>query len=83
MSIDSKLLEILRCPLTKQSLSPLTKEKIDEINSKISMREIYYEDGTVVEDSIEEGLITENGNRIYRVESGIPIMLYKQSIPVT
>ena len=47
------------------------------------MREVHYEDGTVVEDNIEEGLITENGNRIYRVESGIPIMLYKQSIPVT
>ena len=82
MSIDSKLLEILRCPLTKQSLSPLTKEKMDKLNSKISMREVHYEDGTVVEDGIEEGLITENGNRIYRVESGIPIMLHKQSIPV-
>ncbi len=80
MPIDSKLLEILRCPLTKQALFVLSQEKIDELNQKISAGDIHYEDGTIVNETINEGLITANGNRVYRVDAGIPIMLHGQSV---
>ncbi len=82
MSIDSKLLAILRCPLTKQSLAVLSNEKIAEINALIETGTLQYADGTDIESQIEQGLITANGNRIYRIDSGIPIMLQGKSIPL-
>ncbi len=80
MSIDVKLLEILRCPLTKQSLYPLSSDRLDDINAKILSGDVRYEDGSIVSETIEEGLVTANETRIYRIDSGIPIMLHEQSI---
>lgn len=80
MSIDSKLLEILRCPVTKLPLSILSKEQLDAINHSISSGEVHYADGKSVDSELDGGLITDNGNWIYRIDSGIPIMLQAQSI---
>lgn len=80
VSIDSKLLEILRCPVTKQPLSILSKEQLDTINQAVSSGKVHYADGAVVDSELEDGLITKNGNWIYRIDSGIPIMLQAQSI---
>jgi len=81
--IDSTLLEILRCPLTKQSLSALTSAQIDRINQRILAGELNYADGTTVDKAIDEGLITENGLRAYRIDDGIPVMLHHQSITLS
>jgi uncharacterized protein YbaR (Trm112 family) len=32
-------------------------------------------------DAIKEALITENGKTVYRVKSGIPVMLEEEGIP--
>ena len=80
MPIEPKLLEVLRCPVTKQSLSLLTERQLREINQKITSGDLTYVDGTVVDSEISEGLITNNGNWIYRIDSGIPIMLQGKSI---
>ncbi len=82
MPIDSKLLEILRCPVTKQPLSMLTNEQLNMINSKIDAGTVHYADGSKVESKLEEGLITDNGTLVYRIDSDIPIMLQDQSIPM-
>ncbi len=82
VAIDPKLLEILRCPLTKQSLKHVSEDRIEELNSRISSGEVHYEDGTLVREAIVEGLITANGTRIYRIDAGIPIMLHGRSIPL-
>lgn len=81
MPVDPKLLEILRCPVTKQSVAPLSKEKLAGLNKAIHMQEISYQDGSRVDTPLEEALITENGRTIYRVDESIPIMLEDQSIP--
>ena len=83
MSIESKLLEILRCPVTKQPLSILSKEQLDSVNQAISSGKVHYADGAVVDSALEDALITKNGNWIYRIDSGIPIMLQAQSIAAT
>ena len=83
MPIDPKLLEILRCPLTKQSLSVATVETLTELNQKITSGEVQYTDGTAVDETLSEGLITENGKRVYRIDAGIPIMLHAKSITLT
>ena len=83
MPIDPKLLEILRCPLTKQSLNVVTAQALTELNQKITSGEMQYADGTTVDETLNEGLITENGKRIYRIDAGIPIMLHAKSITLT
>jgi uncharacterized protein YbaR (Trm112 family) len=41
---------------------------------------VKYVDGASVEEPLDEGLITEDGKTIYRVNDGIPIMLEEQGI---
>ena len=80
MPIDSKLLEILRCPVTKQQVFLMSEKQLTAINDEISLGNVLQADGSAVEKSIREGLITENKNRVYRIEKNIPIMLEDESI---
>ncbi len=82
MSIDSKLLEIIRCPVAKVCLTVLSAEQLQTINCKIAAGELNYADGSQVDEQLEAGLITDTGTRVYRIDSGIPIMLEIRSIPV-
>ena len=58
-------------------------ETLTELNQKITSGEVQYADGTTVDEALNEGLVTENGKRIYRIDAGIPIMLYAKSITLT
>ena len=83
MPVDPKLLEILRCPATKQPLSVLSAEQKSQINEQISAGKVRYADGADVDKELEEGLITENGSYVYRIDDDIPIMLQHLSIPTS
>jgi uncharacterized protein YbaR (Trm112 family) len=80
MPIDRKLREILRCPVTKQQVFPLTKQQLTAINQAIAAGNVTYADGSAIDDRLEEGLVTENKNRVYRIEQDIPVMLEDESI---
>lgn len=80
MPVDRKLLDILCCPTTKVPVRPLTKDQLATVNAAIEKRELKYFDQTVVDRPVEDGLLTENGERVYRVDDGIPIMLEDQAI---
>jgi len=82
LPVDPELLKILRCPVTKASLSLLNAKQLEKLNAHISAGDIEYADGSKVEREISEGLITETGTRVYRIDSGIPVMLEEQSIPI-
>ena len=83
MPIDSKLLEILRCPQTKQSLRILNNQQLEQINAKIAEGTVHQGNGSIVDSALEAGLITQNGNLIYRIDSDIPVMLQDLSISMT
>lgn len=80
MPVDRKLLDILCCPTTKIPVRPLTKDQLQRINTAIEQGELKYFDETRVEQQLKEGLLTDNGERVYRVDDGIPIMLEEQAI---
>ena len=75
MPIDRKLLEILCCPVTKQSLVAMSSDELSAINLKIAAGEITNSGQKIVTQPLEEGLITQNRLRIFRVDDGIPVML--------
>lgn len=81
MPIDRRLMDILCCPATKVSLEPLTRDRLERLNARIGEGRILYVDGSVVEKPLQEGLITQTGTTIYRVDDDIPIMLEERGIP--
>ena len=82
MPIDRKLLEILCCPVTKQGLRLLSPSEIDAINLKIESGVVTNFANESVTRPIVEGLITDNRQRIYRIDDSIPVMLEKEALPV-
>ena len=80
MSVDRKLLEILVCPVTKQRVSMLPVAKLEIINRNIEAGEAQNHAGDVITTPLQEALVTENGNTVYPIEEGIPVMLEDQSI---
>ncbi|HIA76847.1 MAG TPA: Trm112 family protein [Gammaproteobacteria bacterium] len=80
--MDPKLLEILCCPVSKQPVFPLSKEKLAAVNTAIAAGHVTQANDTVVETPLGEGLITKNKQRIYRIDDGIPVMLEEESIAV-
>ena len=80
MAIDRKLLDILCCPVTGVPLQPLRKDQLQKLNAMIEQGKIRQFDDSTVSRPLHEALITENGERIYRVEDGIPVMLEEQAI---
>lgn len=82
MAFQSELLEILRCPATRQRLKPLSEEQRQRINALIAEHSLKYADGAPVDQPLQEGLITEDGRLVYRVDEGIPVLLREKGIPV-
>ena len=80
MPIDQKLLEILRCPVTKQQVFPLTEQQLTALNQAIAAGDLVHADGSAIDSPLEEGLVTENKNRVFRIEQDIPVMLEDDSI---
>lgn len=82
MALDRKLLDVLCCPISKIPVRLLKREELRRINETIAAGNLRYLDNSAVEAELEEGLITDNAERVYRVDDGIPIMLEERAIPV-
>ena len=80
MPINSQLLDILVCPVTKLPVSMVNQEMLKRLNDKISNGEVVSKDGNAVTDTLDEALVTSNNTTIYRIQDSIPIMLEDQGI---
>ena len=83
MPVDGKLLEILCCPVSKTPLTVLSRQKLDNLNEAIKSGEALYVGGEKVTETLQEGLITEDGKVIYPVQDNIPILLEEKGIGTT
>lgn len=80
MALDPRLLEILCCPLTRQPLQMLDAQRLTALNAAISAGGIKQADGQALSQPWKEGLITANGNRAYRIDDGIPVLLADEAV---
>ncbi len=80
MTVDRKLLEILACPITKQPVFLLDQARLDKVNRLIEQGKLHTLDGAKLEEPLQEALITRNGNTLYPVEGGVPVMLEGRGI---
>jgi uncharacterized protein YbaR (Trm112 family) len=78
--MDKRLLDILCCPVSKRPLRPLSAAERDQLNTAIRAGSVDTVAGEKVADPISEGLITTDGQLVYRVEDGIPVMLPEAGI---
>ncbi|MCX7555673.1 Trm112 family protein [Xanthomonadaceae bacterium JHOS43] len=79
MTLDKRLLEILRCPASGEALQPATPAQLDAINRSIAAGTARRGDGTPASVPLDAALRTASG-RIYRIDDGIPVMLASESI---
>ena len=80
MPVSKDLVDILCCPLTKVPVRLMTAEELEKLNTAVKGGQLKQDDGVTVEEALEEALITEDGERIYKVKESIPIMLKDQAI---
>lgn len=78
--VDSKLLEILVCPDSKQPVSLASDELVTNLNQAISSGSLTNKLGNKIEEAIDGALITEDKKICYPIRSDIPVMLIDESI---
>lgn len=79
--MDKKLLDILCCPSSKQSLFLLSSTQLELLNSAIAAQTAIQLDGQKLTAPIKEALITKDHKLIYRIDDGIPVLLIEEAIP--
>ena len=78
--MDRKLLDILCCPSTRQSLKMLDSQGLDALNRAIAAGGITRADESPQTESIREALLTRDRKTLYRVDDGIPVLLAEEAI---
>ena len=78
--MDKKLLDILCCPISKQSLLPLSAARLQVLNEAIAQSRIRQQDGNVLETPLKQALISSEQKWIYRIDDGIPVLLSDEAI---
>lgn len=80
--MDKRLLTILRCPVSHKGLSLLKADKLDAVNAAIAAGQLVTAAGETLAAPLAEGLITDDGKRLYPVNDGIPVLLEDEAIPM-
>lgn len=78
--MDRKLLDILCCPTTRQSLSLLDSRGLEAANRAIAAGGVTRADGSAQAEPLREVLVTQDRRTLYRVDDGIPVLLAEEAI---
>ncbi len=80
--IDAGLLKILCCPETHQPLHPADVALVDKLNRSIAASGLRNRAGQLVKDTLEGGLVREDGKFLYPIQQGVPVMLVDEAVPL-
>ena len=80
MPVNQELLDILVCPETKQPVALAPAELLTKLNAEVEAGRLRNRGGEPVTQTIEEGLLREDGRILYVVDDSIPVMLVEESI---
>ncbi|MEZ5976213.1 MAG: hypothetical protein R3F17_00440 [Planctomycetota bacterium] len=81
-SIDPKLLELLACPATRQKLAQADSSVLAKLNARIAAGGVKSVGGQAVGQPVEAGLVREDGQILYAIRDGIPVLLVDEGIPL-
>ncbi len=78
--IDTRLLEILCCPITRRPLRMLDGQVLDKVNAAIVAGRVRNHGGGTLTNLLTQALVTTDGDLVYPVRDGIPILLEEECI---
>lgn len=78
--MEKRLLNILRCPITHKSLAVARSDLLGRVNAAIADGKLHNHDGEQLTRALDEALVTEDGNVLYPIDDGIPVLLERESI---
>jgi uncharacterized protein YbaR (Trm112 family) len=80
--IDTTLLTLIRCPVDGQSLVVAPDELTHKLNELVAQRQLRDRTDGLVEQPMDQALITADSSRVYPVRGGIPALIPSESIPM-
>ena len=80
--MDEKLLEIMCCPESHQPLAKAGVGLIEDLNKRIQAGTLVDRVDEKVTESIDGGLVREDGKILFPIRQNIPVMLIDQGIPL-
>jgi uncharacterized protein len=83
MDLDTEpaaVMNLLRCPETMQRLQPAPEPLMAELRRLQKTGELKLRNGNPLQLAPEAGLLRSDGQVLYLIQSGIPIMLIEESI---
>ena len=80
--IDESLLSLIRCPIDGQELLIAADELTAALNQRIDQRQLRDHVDAVVDESLDQALVTRDGCRAYPVRESIPTLIPAESIPL-
>ncbi len=78
--VDPELLQILVCPESKQSLKEADADLLQRLNVALAAGSVRNRAGEVAREPLDGALVREDGEFLYPVREGIPIMLIDEAI---
>ncbi|GAB2621640.1 Trm112 family protein [Novilysobacter erysipheiresistens] len=78
--MDRKLLDLLVCPASRQSLALLDSRGLQALNQAIAAGGVVRDDGSAQPEPLREALVTRDRKRVYRIDDGIPVLLAEEAI---
>ena len=79
-SLHKDLLEFVACPLTHQAVREAEPATLARVNAKIASGACTNAGGEKVSELLTEALVTVDGQRLYPIREGIPVMLIDESL---
>ena len=80
--VDASLVAILACPETHQPVHVADAATVEKVNAAIAAGTVKNREGEAVAETIQTGLIREDGAYLYPVREDIPVMLIGEAIPL-
>jgi uncharacterized protein YbaR (Trm112 family) len=74
------LLDILCCPITRRALKGMPADELERLNVAIGNGELRNQGSQTVTGPLAEALITLDGELVYPVRDGIPLLLADECI---
>jgi len=81
--VDAELLQILRCPETRQTLSLADAALVHRLNEQITAGQLRNRAGKPVTRKCDSALLRKDGQFAYPICESIPVLLIDEAIPVS
>jgi uncharacterized protein YbaR (Trm112 family) len=78
--MQNAILEILCCPITRRGLMRMPADELNRLNKAITAGKVKNQANLLLEMPLTEALVTTDGELVYPVRDGIPVLLADECI---